>query len=443
MPVLEYPFRPQATLHTQDVVGIGLGDSLHQRVEGIRRLQGEKPPCRLVLGRILVMVQIIGMRRGKDDVVAFGNGLDAARSPVPGHDGGIRSQTAFQNLVPADDALSVLGCKTLHPPDHIALQLFLGLQALGLHPGLAVRARFPVPLTGLVPAYVDIIAGEQLKNFRKHRFQELVGAFLARTYLPLVRPFFFRQGTGQVRIGRTGLVIVPGHLNLGNHFYVPFGRKGQNLGNILFGIVAAISSRGAFLYKVASRFILFPVPEIGLGAPGGKLRKPGVCVYLQAPAGIVHQMEMETVHLQERHHLQLLLHKLLPLEMPALVQQDAAIAETRPVQNGAERDAAVLQRQHTKGLPGIKHALLIGRFNLHALFPHLQPVGRFKLPIGQFPALQAAPDSTFRDSDLLEQLRQDIGREASGTHGILCRRRDDVLRLQTACHLILPGCTAC
>lgn len=42
-------------------------------------------------------------------------------------------------------------------------------------------------------------------------------------------------------------------------------------------------------------------------------------------------------------------------------------------------------------LIAVAAALLIGRHNLHALFPHLQPVGRFKLPIGQFPALLAAP----------------------------------------------------
>ena len=248
---------------------------------------------------------------------------------------------------------------------------------------------------------MDVLAGEELKNFLQHRFQEPVSTFLSGTYLPLVRPPVLWQGTSQLRIGGTGFVIVSGHLNLRNNLYMPLGRESQNFPDVLFGIVAAVGSRGSFFYEFSSHFILFPVPEFGLGTPGRQLRQPGIRIYLQPPARIVNQMKMETVHLQKRHHLQLFLHELFSLEMPAFVQQNPPIAETRPVQKGAKGHRAVQGREHLQGLPGIKHALLIGCIYLHAPFSYLQPVGRFQLPGGQILPFQMAPKGLFRNTDLL------------------------------------------
>ena len=177
----------------------------------------------------------------------------------------IRGQAPFQDLVPADDALSVFVGKTFHPPDHVALQRFHALQALGFHPGLAVRAAFPVSLAGFVSADVDILAGEQVKHLQEHLLEEFVGAFLAGTEFPLVGPVGLRQRAGQVRISGPGLVIVPGHLDFGNDVDVPLGRKGQDLGDILFGIVAAVSPRRSFFHEFSADFI-DPSPRIRPGA---------------------------------------------------------------------------------------------------------------------------------------------------------------------------------
>ena len=218
---------------------------------------------------------------------------------------------------------------------------------------------------------------------------------------------------------------------------MPLGRKGQDFGDVLFGIVAATGTRRSFLQEIAAYLILFPIPEIGLGPPGGQLCEPRIGINLQPPARIVHQVEMETVHLEERHHVQLLHHEVLPLEIPAFVQHDAPVAETRPVQDGAADHGAVQGSQHLQGLPGIEHALRVSRLDRYPLLPDLQPVGRLDLPIGQFPALQAAPDRAFRNADLLGHPGQFIGPDTPRMHGILHRRRNDILRLRAAGPLIL------
>ena len=284
---------------------------------------------------------------------------------------------------------------------------------------------------------MDILAGEQVKDLQQHLLQEFVGAFLAGTEFPLVRPVGFRQGTGQFRIGGAGLVIMPGHLDFGDDLDVPFGRKGENLRDILFGIVAAVGPRRPFFQEISAHLILFPIPEIGLGPPGGQLCEARVRVDLQPPAWIVHQVEVETVHLEERHHFQLLHHEFLPLEVPAFVQHEAPVAVTRPVQDGAADHGTVQRRQHLQGLPGIEHALRIRRLDLHPFLTDLQPVGRLDLPIGQSPVFHTAPDRAFRDADLRGHPGQFIGSDAPGPDSILHRRRNNVFRLHAACFLLL------
>ena len=128
---------------------------------------------------------------------------------------------------------------------------------------------------------MDIGAGEHLKGFQKHLFQELIGAFLAGAEFPVVRRIL--QPTGQLGIGGPGLKIVPRHLYFRDNLYLSFGGKGQELSDVFLAEITAISPRRTLLHKTSSKHFSptsFPLPEIGYGPPGSILGKPWVSVYL-------------------------------------------------------------------------------------------------------------------------------------------------------------------
>ena len=177
------------------------------------------------------------------------------------------------------------------------------------------------------------------------------------------------------------------HFYLGNHFYVSLVCKCQNLGNVLLRIVSTIGIGRSFFHKVTAYFIHLPIPEIGYRTPGRELCKARICINLHAPSGIVHQMEMEAVQLQQGHHFQLFQQEFLALVMAALVQHDATILESGPIQNGTACNGAVQGCHHPDRLACIEHTLLVGSFNLHSSLPNLHPIGRLQLPVGQFPAI--------------------------------------------------------
>ena len=170
----------------------------------------------------------------------FLDGLQASLCPVPGHDGGIRSQASLQDFVPTDDALAVRVGKTFHPLYHVALKLFHTLQPFGLHSSLTIGAKLPVVLTSFVAANMDVLRGKHIEDLQQHLLQELVGTLLSWTKFPRVFAAT-RQAASQFGISCTGLVVMPRHLYFGNHLNVPLVGKRQDLSNILLCIVSAIS----------------------------------------------------------------------------------------------------------------------------------------------------------------------------------------------------------
>ena len=91
----------------KDVVGIGLGNHLLQRVEGIHLFQGQQPSCGPILGRILMVVQVVSVRGGEDDVMLFLDGLQTSLNPVPRHHGG--SADVLSTINPNDiESFSIL-----------------------------------------------------------------------------------------------------------------------------------------------------------------------------------------------------------------------------------------------------------------------------------------------------------------------------------------------
>ena len=185
--------------------------------------------------------------------------------------------------------------------------------------------------------------------------------------------------------------------------------KGQNFGYILFGVISSVSPRRTFFQEISPDFILFPIPEIGFRAPGGQLSKPRVGIYLQAPTRIVHQMEMEAVHLEGRRHFQLLHHKGFVLEIPAHIQHHSTILKAGPVQDGATGYHIGEFGKHLQGLSGIEGTLLIGRLYTHTFLPYLHPVGLLQLPVSQFLTLQPFLKAILGDNHHRRQLCQ-LGR---------------------------------
>ena len=178
MPGFHYPFRPEVALYTQHMVSILLGDTLHYGVEGIHLFQRQMATNGTVLCGILLIVEIAEMCGSEDDIVSFRNGFHAALCSSPRHHRGIRSQSAFQNLVPTDYAFSVVVCKAFHAAYHIALKLFHVFQPFGLHACLAVGTDGPTLLSGFVSTYVDVFARKHFKDLQQHILQERICALL-------------------------------------------------------------------------------------------------------------------------------------------------------------------------------------------------------------------------------------------------------------------------
>ena len=306
--------------------------------------------------------------------------------------------------------------KAFHASDHVALQLFYVLESLGLHASLTVGTGFPALLSGFVSANVDIFAGEHVKDFQKDILQERVCAFLSGAQLALAWSAIGKAAC-QFGIGGTGLIVVPGHFNLGNHLNVSFFGKRQNLCNVLFGIVAAIGIGRSLLHKVSANLVHLPIPEIGHRTPCRKLCEARVGVNLHAPSRIVHQMEVEAVQLEQGHHLQLLQQEFLSLIVAALVQHYSTVLEPWPVQNGAAGYGTVQGSHHLERLLCIEHTFLMGSLNLHLALANLHPIGRLELPVGQLLSVQTVKESLFRYFHLLGQACQLVGTNASGAYG--------------------------
>ena len=129
---------------------------------------------------ILSVVEVIKFARSHHHIVARLDGFDAAGSASPRHYGGVRSQTAFENLVPTDDVATLGVDKFLDAVNQIALQFIHVLETFLFHAALAVGARAPSSFAGFVAANVNVVRWEKVDNLAEHIFEEMESAFLAR-----------------------------------------------------------------------------------------------------------------------------------------------------------------------------------------------------------------------------------------------------------------------
>src|SRR3954453_17828796 len=112
------------------------------------------------------MIEIGVTARRHDDVVIRAGGGDPTRGTAPRHHDGVRSETAVEDFIPANEASAVRREKRVHLFDEPALELVLGavrVPSVGrivwsdaelAKLCLCARAGFPLRLRGLVAANV-------------------------------------------------------------------------------------------------------------------------------------------------------------------------------------------------------------------------------------------------------------------------------------------------
>src|SRR6185437_2437500 len=109
----------------------------------------------------LRVIEIDVLTRRHDDIVMLFGGIDTAFFAAPAHDRGVGGDTAFEDLVPADDAFAFAVDVFLHALDEPALQLVFVLETELFHPLLTFGAGLPAILGTFVAADVNIRSGKE------------------------------------------------------------------------------------------------------------------------------------------------------------------------------------------------------------------------------------------------------------------------------------------
>ena len=320
---------PHVRLQAQDVVTARLlqfGGHRLEGVEGFHRVE-LRPPGRFVGRGGLQIVQVQRRHRRHHHVAPLPRRLQAAFGAAPGHHRGLRRQPAFQNLVPADQLLSVAGQDRLQPAHEPALQRGLVGDAQFAHARLHPRRGLPLVLDRLVGADVDPRRREQRGHFGEHLVEEGEGVLFDVEQVGMDaalvgdrdRPAFHPE----LRIGGDGGGGMAGHVDLRQHLDVALGGIGDDVGDLLLAVVAAVGTR-----QSAGRI------EAGIAAGDAAAAHFGqarVLLDFDAPALVVGQVPVEEVELVQRHRVEHALDLVHAVEVPGRIEHVAAPAKARRV----------------------------------------------------------------------------------------------------------------
>ena len=137
-------FRPEVRLHTGNELLFFRRKGRRHRFVAVHPFHrqiatdGQRFTVRILC---LIIVEIQVRVRRHDDIVLLTSRFNTTGFPSPRHHRGIRSQTAFQDFIPANHAASVLGEELLCFMYHVALQiLFLRVLAVALDASALIRA---------------------------------------------------------------------------------------------------------------------------------------------------------------------------------------------------------------------------------------------------------------------------------------------------------------
>ena len=138
--------------------------------------------------------------------------------------------------------------------NEVTLQCLLIFQSMFTHELLRFFRLLPPTLGTFVSANMDILAGEQVTQFRKHIFQKVENFRFGRQHVtefiedtPRQCRFLrlIRRST-ELRIGGKDSHAVTGNIYFGYHRDVTFGSIAHYLAHIFMGIISAIRQRLVF-----------------------------------------------------------------------------------------------------------------------------------------------------------------------------------------------------
>ena len=217
---------------------------------------------------------------------------------------------------------------------------------------LAEGAHTPIGFVGFIPADVHILRGEKFHHFFQDILEEGEHLFPARTYdfiyvvlAVLTEKFGMHPQQGNV---------VSGDFNFGNHLDMTVCRVSDDFTNLIFRIVSAVNLAviidGArhislrFLQQGHRRAVQYVVepPTVAEGTFLDHFRR---AVQSDAPALIVGQVQMQAVHLQLSHQVQLLQDEIFAVEMTGHIEHQAPVGITGSILDAAGCDAAFFIRR--------------------------------------------------------------------------------------------------
>ena len=358
--------RPEIRLGTEDMA-LRLGrQSIGSGIKAVSRFHGNDIGKRERLSPLVVFLLIvveIAMARGRhDDIMPFTRSLQAPFHAAPAHDRGTLVDVALHQLVPADEFPPMGVKESLHALGEIPLQTCLRLlvtivfQAQVLDALLATRTFLPPHLRSLVAADMNVFRRENLHQFRQHTLHERERLLLAGTQdivedAPMALHLVRTTRASQFRISLQRAKHVARHVDLGNHRDKPLLRIAHNLLQFLLRVAAAVR-RPVINRRVASQYRIVTHRAL--------LRQLRIAVDGHAPALVVGQMPMETVHVVHRHRVEVLLHKLHAEEMARHVEVHAPVGKARRILNNSGwKDGLALQSRQrlAQGLNTIENTL--------------------------------------------------------------------------------------
>lgn len=197
---------------------------------------------------MLTVVQVHLLFRAHHDVMAGFRGSDTARTAAPGGDRGTLGQSAFEDLVPADQPPPAVGEPAVEVPDEPALQLLLARQRQLGDPLLGGGGRLPLVLGAFVAPDVHERRGEEREDLVEHLLVEPQGVVGGRQYVGVDAPGVpDLQGGGvddvgvaELRVRGDGGLRMPGNVDLRDDGDMPLGGIGDDLADVVLGVVAAV-----------------------------------------------------------------------------------------------------------------------------------------------------------------------------------------------------------
>ena len=209
---------------------------------------------------------------------------------------------------------------------------------------------------------MDVLGREDVHDLGEDILQEGEGLFLAYAkdifgHAPAGPNLIGTAGAAQFRIGGEGGDHVAGQVDLGDDGDVALGGIGHDLAHLVLGVEAAVADAVVGVEVLA---------DAGSVAPGTHFRELGVLFDLHAPALVLGEVPVEAVEFVGGGDVDIALGLLDAPEMAAGIQVDAAVVETRGVQDAHIREDPVcmdllapvdFRRKHLlEGLDGIKEA---------------------------------------------------------------------------------------